>query len=89
MSIQVRFEIYSCYLPQKAVRSISSFLVVVIILAQVSGLILGGAGHHRHFLSCFISTSVSGVASGNIFHFTENSYPRAKVFLKEKSVNVR
>lgn len=49
----------------------------------------GGAGHQRDFLDCFLETNSSGVAAGNIFHFTENSYPRAKKYLKEKGVNVR
>tara|TARA_B110001452_G_scaffold267065_2_gene275610 strand:- start:662 stop:1453 length:792 start_codon:yes stop_codon:yes gene_type:complete len=49
----------------------------------------GGAGHRTHFLQCFKETSVSGVAAGNIFHFTENAYPLAKKYLREKLINVR
>jgi len=49
----------------------------------------GGAGHQRHFLDCFARTGAQAVAAGNIFHFTENSYPRAKRFLADKRGDVR
>lgn len=48
-----------------------------------------GAGHQRHFLKCFEETDASAVAAGNIFHFTENAYPRAKTYLRDKGVNIR
>ena len=32
---------------------------------------------------------LSGIAAGNMFHFTENIYPRAKNKLKSKKINVR
>ena len=49
----------------------------------------GGAGHQRHFLECFEQTRAQAVAAGNIFHFTENAYPRAKRFLAEKRGDIR
>ena len=49
----------------------------------------GGAGHQRDFWHCFDKTDTSAVAAGNIFHFTENAYPRAKKYLKNKFINVR
>lgn len=49
----------------------------------------GGAGHQRHFLDCYEKTGASAVAAGNIFHFTENAYPRAKTFLKTKRTDIR
>jgi cyclase len=49
----------------------------------------GGAGHVSHFGKCFAETSASAVAAGNIFHFTENAYPRAKKFLREKRNDIR
>ncbi len=49
----------------------------------------GGAGHQRHFRECFEKTRVSAVAAGNIFHFTENAYPRAKTFLKQTLSDIR
>ncbi|UTW60657.1 imidazole glycerol phosphate synthase cyclase subunit [bacterium SCSIO 12741] len=33
--------------------------------------------------------NLSGIAAGNLFHFTERSYPRAKKYLKENGINVR
>jgi cyclase len=49
----------------------------------------GGAGHQRHFLQCFNETEASAVAAGNIFHFTENAYPRAKKFLSQQRGDIR
>jgi cyclase len=49
----------------------------------------GGAGLQKHFLNCFSDTRASGVAAGNIFHFTENAYPRAKDYLAKHDVNIR
>jgi cyclase len=49
----------------------------------------GGAGHQSHFLECYSDTTVSAVAAGNIFHFTENAYPRAKQFLRLHRADVR
>ena len=49
----------------------------------------GGAGHQRHFLKCFEETRASAVAAGNIFHFTENAYPRAKAFLRGRRDDIR
>ncbi len=49
----------------------------------------GGAGHQRHFRDCFTKTAASAVAAGNIFHFTENAYPRAKTFLKQTLADIR
>lgn len=49
----------------------------------------GGAGNQRHFQECYEKTNISAVAAGNIFHFTENAYPRAKTFLKSKRTDIR
>jgi cyclase len=49
----------------------------------------GGAGHQRHFLECLRDSNASAVAAGNIFHFTENAYPRAKKFLSQTRRDVR
>jgi imidazole glycerol-phosphate synthase subunit HisF len=49
----------------------------------------GGAGHERHFLQCLNETGASAVAAGNIFHFTENAYPRAKRFLGRYREDIR
>jgi cyclase len=49
----------------------------------------GGAGHQSHFMKCFEDTEASGVAAGNIFHFTENAYPRAKDYLRGRRDDIR
>lgn len=49
----------------------------------------GGAGDFFNFEELAKETGVSAVAAGNIFHFTENSYPRAKKYLIQHEINVR
>lgn len=49
----------------------------------------GGAGHVSHFAKCFAETGAGAVAAGNIFHFTENAYPRAKKYLRERRDDIR
>jgi cyclase len=49
----------------------------------------GGAGHQSHFQQCFEETGASAVAAGNIFHFTENAYPWAKVYLRRLRDDIR
>ncbi len=49
----------------------------------------GGAGVFDDFVEVALETNVSAIAAGNIFHFTENSYPRAKRHLLKSKVDVR
>ena len=49
----------------------------------------GGAGDFYDFVDLAEETNVSAIAAGNIFHFTEGSYPRAKKLLKKNKINVR
>ncbi|MCF8057828.1 MAG: imidazole glycerol phosphate synthase cyclase subunit [Bacteriovoracaceae bacterium] len=49
----------------------------------------GGAGDLDDFYEIFTKTNCSAVAAGNIFHFTERAYPRAKKELKKEGINVR
>jgi cyclase len=49
----------------------------------------GGAGHQSHFRKCLEETGAAAVAAGNIFHFTENAYPRAKKYLRANRQDVR
>ena len=49
----------------------------------------GGAGHQSHFMRCCERTDASGIAAGNIFHFTENAYPAAKEYLRKKRDDIR
>jgi cyclase len=64
-------------------------------IAEVAGAVgipviaCGGVGHQRHFLQCLNETEASAVAAGNIFHFTENAYPRAKKFLAQNRGDIR
>lgn len=47
-----------------------------------------GVGSPRNLLEG-IGVGASAVAAGNFFHFTENAYPRAKKYLKDRGMNVR
>lgn len=49
----------------------------------------GGAGSLNDFVNLAKKVNVSGIAAGNIFHFTELSYPRAKALLKKENLNFR
>lgn len=49
----------------------------------------GGAGHQSHFARVLAETAASAVAAGNIFHFTENAYPRAKTYLRRQREDIR
>jgi len=61
----------------------------VVEAVRIPVIACGGAGHQQHFLACLRDTDVSAVAAGNIFHFTENAYPRAKRFLAPQRSDVR
>ena len=49
----------------------------------------GGAGTFEHFGEVLDQTGAAAVAAGNIFHFTENAYRRAKRTLFERGYPVR
>jgi imidazole glycerol-phosphate synthase subunit HisF len=49
----------------------------------------GGAGTFYDFLDLAEKTEVSAIAAGNLFHFTELAYPKAKELLASKNINVR
>ncbi len=49
----------------------------------------GGAGSLDDFVDLAKKTNVSAIAAGNMFHFTELSYPRAKILLKKEGLNFR
>ena len=49
----------------------------------------GGAGSFNDFVDLAKKTDVSAIAAGNIFHFTELAYPRAKELLLTSGINVR
>lgn len=49
----------------------------------------GGAGDFYDFVELARETDVSAIAAGNLFHFTELSYPRAKKMLVKHGINAR
>jgi imidazole glycerol-phosphate synthase subunit HisF len=49
----------------------------------------GGAALDDDFVDLAEIKGISGVAAGNLFHFTENVYPRAKKKLIQKELNFR
>ena len=49
----------------------------------------GGVGTFEHFRPGIDKGHASAVAAGNIFHFTENAYKRAKKQLHRRGYNVR
>lgn len=49
----------------------------------------GGAIDIFDFEEAATIKNLSGIAAGNMFHFTENIYPRSKKKLKEKKLNFR
>ena len=51
-------------------------------------IICGGAGEIDHFLDNKLRT-ISGIAAGNFFHFTEHSAIVLKKFLRDKISNIR
>lgn len=61
----------------------------VVAASSVPVVACGGAGDFHDFVEVARETGVSAVAAGNIFHFTERSYPRAKQLLIREGINVR
>ncbi|OGT54535.1 MAG: hypothetical protein A3E01_08940 [Gammaproteobacteria bacterium RIFCSPHIGHO2_12_FULL_63_22] len=61
----------------------------VVSMSKVPVVACGGAGDFHDFVELARETGVSGIAAGNIFHFTERSYPRAKQLLAREGINVR
>jgi cyclase len=49
----------------------------------------GGAANEFDVLELAQSTDVSGLAAGNMFHFTEHSYQRTKKLLVRNKINIR
>lgn len=61
----------------------------VVAAVEIPVVACGGAGHISHFRKCFSETGAAAVAAGNIFHFTENAYPRAKASLRDVFDDIR
>ena len=56
---------------------------------QIPVVACGGAIDIFDFEMAAKVENLSGIAAGNMFHFTENIYPRSKKKLKTKNLNFR
>lgn len=65
-----------------AVREIAAAVSIPVVAA-------GGAGFFDDFVDVVRDGHASAAAAGNIFHFTEHSYKRAKNTMKAKGLDVR
>lgn len=61
----------------------------VVSAVNIPVIACGGAGSFYDFVDLAKLTDVSAIAAGNIFHFTELSYPQAKNVLQKNGINVR
>lgn len=61
----------------------------VVVSTKLPVIACGGAGSSEDFVDLAKKTDVSAIAAGNMFHFTELSYPRAKILLKKEGLNFR
>ena len=58
-------------------------------LFSIPIIVCGGAGCSFDFEDVSEIDSITGIAAGNLFHFTESAYPRAKKDLKNRGYNFR
>lgn len=65
-----------------AVRLVSEAVSIPVIAC-------GGVGEFSDFRAAIAEAGASAVAAGNVFHFTEHSYKRAKRYLKDRGIDVR
>jgi len=65
-----------------SIQSLSNFFHIPVVVC-------GGAIGTLDFEEVASRTDVSGIAAGNMFHFTENIYPRSKRELVSKEFNFR
>ena len=61
----------------------------VVETTNVPVIACGGAADEFDFIELAQATKVSGIAAGNMFHFTEQSYPRSKKAMLNNKINVR
>jgi cyclase len=66
----------------EAVRAVAEAVSVPVIAC-------GGAGDFSDFCSALSDGRASAVAAGNLFHFTEHSYKRAKSHMRKRGCDVR
>jgi len=61
----------------------------IVNLFEIPVVACGGAIDVFDFEELYKVEGISGIAAGNMFHFTENIYPRSKKKLKQKNLNFR
>jgi imidazole glycerol-phosphate synthase subunit HisF len=61
----------------------------VAVAVSIPVIACGGVGDFSDFRAAIDDGKASAVAAGNIFHFTEHSYKRAKSYLRQRRYNVR
>lgn len=66
----------------EAIQTIADAVGVPVVAA-------GGAGFFDDFVEVVTEGHASAAAAGNLFHFTEHSYKRAKRAMRDKGVDVR
>ena len=66
----------------EAIRAVANAVSIPVIAC-------GGVGDFADFRAAIDEGKASAVAAGNIFHFTEHSYKRAKSHLRQRGYNVR
>jgi imidazole glycerol-phosphate synthase subunit HisF len=66
----------------EAIRTVAEAVSIPVIAC-------GGAGDFSDFRAAIEEGGASAVAAGNIFHFTEHSYKRAKSYLRQRGCDVR
>jgi cyclase len=49
----------------------------------------GGAGNSQHFVDAVVEGDASAVAASSLFHFTDQSPVAARIYMREKGLNVR
>ncbi len=67
------------------IKSISK----MVSLLKIPVVACGGAISAFDFMEAAKVPGISGIAAGNMFHFTENIYPRSKAKLKSKQLHFR
>ncbi len=66
----------------EAIKSIADAVSIPVVAA-------GGAGFFEDFADVVKQGRASAVGAGNIFHFTEHAYKRAKQTMRNDNINVR
>lgn len=66
-----------------------NFIQKIVDAVKIPVIACGGAGALNHLVEAMKETTVSAIAAGNIFNFTEHAYVRAKNELRKNNLNIR